>query len=401
LGKTFQGIVASGAVLAAFLVPLLSHGVEENLGSIESRVIGTMLRLTQISHQQVGHIQSLLESVKLDLQTKSKFYSVGPIEVENIPSAAIEIFECNSVGQSACVFNVESMQLTGIGVVGTVVIDGVGAPIDERTPANLLVDTRIGKIGASDSVVLDFDGNYTGTISVSGEQPQGVEIGVTVGKCLCKDLTVRLIDPKEFDQIRKSQGVPPKNFGSQNPKVTVKTEKIRGKDSLVVEVGAFWEKHILCSVEKAFSKCTGLVDMGVGATDFKLDGQVVIPSKQISKAAVTETGVLVPVTAQGKPVTKVECESRCNEKGVNEGTRTAYASLARFVIEGKTGNLDVDEILIQMFGACPEPPAGLLVGKWDLKVKIDDNKLDFNNSDFDGDGKSNGTDANPYDPKVQ
>jgi hypothetical protein len=84
--------------------------------------------------------------------------------------------------QDACAFNVESIQIDteGPANITGIRVDGVTTLLNDAipTPTNLLVDSGIGKIGASrEAVVLGVpDGGAEHSIEFNGEKPQGMEL---------------------------------------------------------------------------------------------------------------------------------------------------------------------------------------------------------------------------------
>ena len=85
---------------------------------------------------------------------------------------------------SACAFNVESIQIDGSGNPKFIDVDFALTDIRDQqisAPTNLLIDSGIGKIGASEFVVVvceDFIPNVndhcSGGIEFNGEKPQGM-----------------------------------------------------------------------------------------------------------------------------------------------------------------------------------------------------------------------------------
>ena len=61
--------------------------------------------------------------------------------------------------------------------VTKIFVDGARTPIAPvTTPTNLFVDLGIGPIGASESVIVELDGEFTGVCDVTGEKPQAMEL---------------------------------------------------------------------------------------------------------------------------------------------------------------------------------------------------------------------------------
>jgi hypothetical protein len=123
----------------------------------------------------VDDITGILENVEDDLLLKKKFYSIG---ISANGAGSVEVGGSCAIPSEACSFNVESIQiLSGGSSVVALIVDDVLTPIDPvNTPTNLLVDSGIGKIGASSSVALVFGSAYTGEVHFTGEKPQGMSI---------------------------------------------------------------------------------------------------------------------------------------------------------------------------------------------------------------------------------
>ena len=174
-------------ILAVFMAVVLATGLlgaatvsAQAQTSSESKVLKTILGLTESAKRLIGQIIPTVGTIKEDLEFKKKFYQFEPFEVQGVSFIELAVANCPLNDPSACAFNVESIQLNGDGasVIG-IIVDGAftdlsNAPIS--TPTNLLVDTDFGKIGASEFVVVQFDGPYSGEVEWNGEKPQAMEL---------------------------------------------------------------------------------------------------------------------------------------------------------------------------------------------------------------------------------
>jgi hypothetical protein len=181
--------ISIGAFLvSAFAAPSLSSNSLAQVTG-ESRVLQAILGLTEVIK---GHTEALVdttENMEDDLQFKKKFFTIDG-SLSCAPSGCGFVLEssCDLIDQSACAFSVESLQITPItGVTGNmskIAVDGVETDISDKgitTPTNLLVDTGIGKIGASQSVDIFWNApsGERFAVIITGEKPQGLRLGVT------------------------------------------------------------------------------------------------------------------------------------------------------------------------------------------------------------------------------
>jgi hypothetical protein len=182
--------VSISAVLAVgFLAPALMNAQAQV--SSESRVLNTILALTQDSNKDAQRVNNNLDNIDDDLLLKQKFWQYEPYH-EEANRIGIAVVGCDFEDESACAFNIESIQLNcepgGCAGVAAVMVDGVfsdvsgfseesgGTPVP--TPTNLLVDLGVGKIGASDfvAILIEKDEAFFGKVEWNGEKPQGMEL---------------------------------------------------------------------------------------------------------------------------------------------------------------------------------------------------------------------------------
>jgi hypothetical protein len=188
--KQILAVIAGITLLTAFMVPSMSNKTFAQVTS-ESRVLQAILGLTEVIKGQSQALVETTENIEDDLLFKKKFYQYEPYELSS-NRFGIAVLGCDFQDETACAFNVESIQLNceygGCAGVAAVMVDGVfsdisgfseetgGTPVP--TPTNLLVDLGIGKIGASDFVALliEKDATYVGRVEWNGEKPQGMEL---------------------------------------------------------------------------------------------------------------------------------------------------------------------------------------------------------------------------------
>ncbi len=190
MNKKILAISVSAVLALAFVLPAINANA---LTSAENKALKTILGLTQQAKDKLANnVQPTLTTVKEDLKFKQKFWQFEPFPVfrKNIVGVAVESCELND--RSACAFNVESIQIKPLVLGGTnsqpssntakfIIVDQVFADIpDVKAPTNLLVDTGIGQIGASDFVLVGAGGTssdtFTATVEFNGEKPQGMEL---------------------------------------------------------------------------------------------------------------------------------------------------------------------------------------------------------------------------------
>lgn len=200
--------ISAVLVVAVFSPLMLNDNARAQIAS-ESRVMSTMLSLTNIAKGQIIDINAKNNDIINDLALKKKFYEFPPKKViiildqpvlrpgwnvTNAEAVGIRVVDCLFPGveteQSACAFNVESIQFDNRAEVGfsgenilisSIVIDGVETDVSEKlitTPTNLIVDLGM-KIGASEEVLVVFDQPYTGPVEFNGEKPQGMLLCTT------------------------------------------------------------------------------------------------------------------------------------------------------------------------------------------------------------------------------
>jgi hypothetical protein len=212
--------VSIGAVLAAsFLIPAFMNAQAQV--SSESRVLNTILALTEDINKKAQLLNNNLDNIEDDLLLKQKFWQTPPFECivepfnnatgsfvflncdgfpepETVGFEGVEserfffgvgplLNDCGFSDSSACEFNVESAQIRsepnrriGLITTGRVITDVTGKQIE--TPTNLMVDMGVGKVGAvgafvphvelfpDDQVLIDFH-------EFNGEKPQGMFLG--------------------------------------------------------------------------------------------------------------------------------------------------------------------------------------------------------------------------------
>ena len=178
--------ISMAVTLAASLMMVPVFNVQAQVTS-ESRVLATILSLTEQAKNKINdNIIPTVDTVQEDLKFKQKFYqfefSFGGTGT-TVP-VFVQVDQCELKDQTACAFNVESIQLIHAGVpkrVLAICVDDFGSCTDISdqgiiTPTNLLVDTGIGKIGASRLVAVKTDPGFTGSVEVTGEKPQGMKL---------------------------------------------------------------------------------------------------------------------------------------------------------------------------------------------------------------------------------
>jgi hypothetical protein len=180
-------VTAAILLVAGFVLHTFSNNVTAQVIG-ESRILQAVLGLTEVLKGQTEGLVDVAENISDDLQFKKKFWRFEPFEVpptsEGNPVVGAGVVALCATppldqDQSACAFNVESIQIQGDGNMTAIFADGVITDISGKQiaiPTNLLVDMGIGKIGASvfATVVCEIDDPCLGPFEFNGEKPQGM-----------------------------------------------------------------------------------------------------------------------------------------------------------------------------------------------------------------------------------
>jgi hypothetical protein len=215
--KQILAVIAGITLLTAFLIPPMSSNSFAQVTS-ESRVLQAILGLTEVVKGESQALVDTTENIEDDLLFKKKFWQYRPCfgqVIDQVSDASfpgcvfatsagvvgVHVKNCNLPEETACAFNVESINLYGNGAdVVAICVDSVCTDVsakDIRPPASVLVESAIGKIGASDFVFILFDSPYTGPLEFNGEKPQGMELEpVLIGTEL--DKAVESFDMEEI-----------------------------------------------------------------------------------------------------------------------------------------------------------------------------------------------------------
>jgi hypothetical protein len=206
-------VMASITLFTAFMVPSFGSNSFAQVTS-ESRVLQAILGLTEVVKGQSAALVDTTENIEDDLLFKKKFWQIRFNTTERFGDsdavkAFLEGFSQNFFGQpvsrfgygllfptcsfdddSACAFNMESIQLLDNGTsvdvksiefvrTGEDIITDIASK-DINTPTNLLVDSGIGKFGVPtdnvSAIGVYFDNKelMEGIVEFNGEKPQGL-----------------------------------------------------------------------------------------------------------------------------------------------------------------------------------------------------------------------------------
>ena len=191
MNKKILAISIAAVLVAGFLAtPLAAEAA-----TAQSKILKSILGLTETAKSQLENtILPTLDTIKEDLKFKKKFWQYEPCEdlthdgngqihpcwfVIDATEVQVEVVNCGLKDITACAFNVESIQFKFPGAcIDHLEVDEADFKVDPGTctPTNLLVDTGIGKIGASNEVSVFFDTPYTGPVEFNGEKPQAMEL---------------------------------------------------------------------------------------------------------------------------------------------------------------------------------------------------------------------------------
>ncbi len=182
MNKKILAISISAVLALAFVLPAINANA---LTSAENKALKTILDLTTSAKDKLANnVQPTLTTVKQDLQFKQKFWQFEPFQ-PTFPVFGVGVFGiCTLSDQSACAFNVESIQIRSTPGANVIAIDVIPPFPFERTfispqstPTNLLVDTGHGQVGTGGTISLVgavFDRAVSPTFEFSGEKPQGM-----------------------------------------------------------------------------------------------------------------------------------------------------------------------------------------------------------------------------------
>jgi hypothetical protein len=200
-----------GAMLLGTIVgaSALTGNVHAQFTADESRIMQSLLALSEFLKRDVSDIQDVTDNILRDLQFKKKFYQIkidttdideSQFDVTGDPELVtfVMVMEENcSLPTEDCAFNVESVQFRDNGNpvsanVTAIEVDGVITDLSGKeisTPTNLMVDSGIGKLGASEHVAVylfdpesgpDAEVPFSGTIEINGEKPQGMDLCIFI-----------------------------------------------------------------------------------------------------------------------------------------------------------------------------------------------------------------------------
>jgi hypothetical protein len=201
--KKILAVSISAVLTVGFLAPSLMNAQAQV--SSESRVLNTILALTEDINRKAQTVHNNLDNIEEDLLLKQKFYQIVDesegthrfVLFKSPPSCPADVsvqcpnFDggCAFDDPSACAFNVESIQFRPFDLEGgvnaspmapcveAIIVDGAFTDVSGKnicTPTNLLVDMGVGKIGAAMEVVVVLDAPFVGNVEWNGEKPQGM-----------------------------------------------------------------------------------------------------------------------------------------------------------------------------------------------------------------------------------
>jgi hypothetical protein len=190
--KKIIALSVSIVLAISFLAPAFMNAQAQV--SSESRVLNTILALTEDIKRKAQLVNNNLDNIDDDLLLKQKFWQIvldDPFEAN-----LFGLFNegCDFNDDSACAFNVESIQFRFSDLQGEVnaangpcvqriIVDDVETDLSGKgicVPTNLTVDMGVGKIGAADRVEVLLDGPFSGIVEWNGEKPQGLSLQPTL-----------------------------------------------------------------------------------------------------------------------------------------------------------------------------------------------------------------------------
>ena len=159
---------------------------EKKLDKIEPKLDKIEPKLDKIE-PKLDKIEPKLDLLQIKADKSKEFWQIGPESwsVTNATRAGVRVGRSLGGISDNWSFNVESIHVPGDGpTVVKIIVDGVETDITARNvtaPSNVLVSSGIVLVGASDSVLIEFDRPYTGRLEFNGEKPQAMRLCTVVG----------------------------------------------------------------------------------------------------------------------------------------------------------------------------------------------------------------------------
>jgi len=160
--------------------------IEPKLDKIEPKLDKIEPKLDKIE-PKLDKIEPKLDLLQIKADKSKEFWQIGPESwsVTNATRAGVRVGRSLGGISDNWSFNVESIHVPGDGpTVVKIIVDGVETDITARNvtaPSNVLVSSGIVLVGASDSVLIEFDRPYTGRLEFNGEKPQAMRLCTVVG----------------------------------------------------------------------------------------------------------------------------------------------------------------------------------------------------------------------------
>jgi predicted nucleic acid-binding Zn-ribbon protein len=154
---------------------------EKKLDKIEPKLDKIEPKLDKLE-PKIDKIEPKLDLLQIKADKSKEFWQIGPEtwSVSNASRAGVRVDRRVGPIPDDWSFNVESIHVPGDGVkVVKIIVDGVETDISTRNvtvPANVLVSSGVVLVGASESVLIEFDQPYTGRLEFNGEKPQAMRL---------------------------------------------------------------------------------------------------------------------------------------------------------------------------------------------------------------------------------
>jgi peptidoglycan hydrolase CwlO-like protein len=159
---------------------------EMKLDKIEPKLDKIEPKLDKLE-PKIDKLELKLDVLQIKADRSKEFWQIGPEvwSVSGATRAGVRVDRRGGAIPSNWSFNVESIHVPEDGVqVVAIAVDGVRTDLAARgivAPVNVLVTGGIVLVGASDSVIVEFDRPYTGRLEFNGEKPQAMRLCTLAG----------------------------------------------------------------------------------------------------------------------------------------------------------------------------------------------------------------------------
>jgi peptidoglycan hydrolase CwlO-like protein len=154
--------------------------IEPKLDKIEPKLDKLEPKLDKLE-PKIDKLEPKLDRLEAKADLGKEFWQISPDvwRVTRAKRAGVRVDPRGGVVQRDWSFNVESIHVRAAGNIVKIIVDDVETDIAARGvtgPANVLVESGIVLVGASRSVLIEFDVPYSGPLEFNGEKPQAMRL---------------------------------------------------------------------------------------------------------------------------------------------------------------------------------------------------------------------------------